>query len=87
MMSVLGFVLPHDDSVNDRSEGSKLNNADEITRKLWMQAYDVSFGRPGSMYRGLPPKVAPGGIRSGHLEHQFMPRPLVLCLLSLKLKA
>ena len=30
MVSILGFVLKHDDSVNDRSENSKLNNADEV---------------------------------------------------------
>lgn len=63
MMSVLGFVLPHDDSVNDRSEGSKLNNADEVTRALWHQAYGISFGRPGSMYRGAPPKAASSAAR------------------------
>ncbi len=58
MTAVLGFVLPHDDSVNDRSEGSKLSNADDVTRELWHKAYGVSFGRPGSMYRGAPPKVS-----------------------------
>ena len=37
MLAILGFVLKHDDSVNDRSDGSKLNNADENTRKLWFE--------------------------------------------------
>jgi len=32
---ILGAVLPHDDSVNDRSPGSKLNTSDETTRSLW----------------------------------------------------
>ena len=53
--SILGFVLKHDDSVNDRAEGSKLNNADEVTRALWLQRFDVPFARPGSMFRGNPP--------------------------------
>ena len=40
-----------------RSEGSKLNNADEVTRKLWFEEFSVPFPRPGSMYRGNPPQV------------------------------
>ena len=39
--NLLGFVLKHDDSVNDRSEGSKLNNADEVTRVLWYETFQV----------------------------------------------
>ena len=56
MINILGFVLKHDDSVNDRSEGSKLNNADEHTRKLWFEEFSVPFARPGSMFRGKPPQ-------------------------------
>ena len=56
MNHILGFVLKHDDSVNDRSEGSKLNNADEMTRKLWFEEFNVPFARPGSMFRGKPPQ-------------------------------
>lgn len=54
--SVLGFVLKHDDSVNDRNAGSKLNNADDVTRRLWQDLFKVPFARPGSMFRGNPPK-------------------------------
>ena len=54
--AVLGFVLKHDDSVNDRKEGSKLNNADDVTRRLWQELFKVPFARPGSMFRGNPPK-------------------------------
>ncbi|XP_071745850.1 uncharacterized protein [Lepeophtheirus salmonis] len=54
-VNILGFVLRHDDSVNDRSEGSKLNNSDELTRMLWKNTFNVAFGRPGSMFRGRPP--------------------------------
>ena len=56
LQAILGFVLKHDDSVNDRSEGSKLNSADETTRKLWLQEFSVPFARPGSMFRGKPPQ-------------------------------
>ena len=45
----------HDDSVNDRSAGSKLNTSDEMTRKLWSAKFNVPFARPGSMFRGNPP--------------------------------
>ena len=55
MNEILGYVLKHDDSVNDRSEGSKLNNADEVTRGLWRKTFNVSFPRPGCMFRGNPP--------------------------------
>ena len=41
-MKILGFVLKHDDSVNDRAPGSKLNQSDEVTRKLWMSKFQVS---------------------------------------------
>ena len=53
--AILGHVLPHDDSVNDRTPGSKLNNSEEITRKLWKKTFNQDFSRPGSMYRGMPP--------------------------------
>ena len=53
--AILGFVLKHDDSVNERSEGSKLNNADAETRSLWSNRFGVPFARPGSMFRGNPP--------------------------------
>ncbi len=53
--AILGFVLKHDDSVNDRSEGSKLNVSDDLTRRLWMETFGVPFPRPGSMFRGNPP--------------------------------
>ena len=45
MNHILGFVLKHDDSVNDRAPGSKLNQSDEVTRKLWMSKFQVSRRR------------------------------------------
>ncbi len=52
---ILGFVLPHDDSVNDRSEGSRLNNSYAMTTNLWKQHFSAAFAKPGAMYRGDPP--------------------------------
>ena len=34
-IAALGDILPHDDSVNDRTSGSKLCNSESITKKLW----------------------------------------------------
>jgi hypothetical protein len=52
---ILGFTLPHDDSVNDRNEGSKLNNSYQVTIDLWKSNFKASFTKPGAMYRGAPP--------------------------------
>ena len=41
-VKILGKILPHDDSVNDRSEGSRLNNAYAETVKMWNKEYQVS---------------------------------------------
>ena len=51
----LGAALPHDDSVNDRTPGSKLSTGDNNTRLWWKAAYRTSFARDGSMWRGDPP--------------------------------
>ncbi|CAE7042011.1 GRDP1 [Symbiodinium sp. CCMP2456] len=49
-----GAMLPHDDSVNDRSEGSRLNNRWEETKAAWNQEFpNDSATTPGGMYRGL----------------------------------
>lgn len=52
---LLGQLFNHDDSVNQRHEGSKLNTADKRTRFLWKQNYDESFSKFGAMFRGNPP--------------------------------
>lgn len=52
---ITGSLFSHDDSVNDRKEGSKLSIADKRTRELWTKFYHESFSRCGSMYRGQPP--------------------------------
>ena len=53
--SWLGHVLPHDDSVNDRTPGSKLCSSQEVTERLWRSTFGEPFSRPGAMYRGQPP--------------------------------
>ena len=56
--ALLGAILPHDDSVNDRSPGSRLCNAETTTRHLWRKhlGTEASFSKPGAMFRGLPPQ-------------------------------
>lgn len=50
--SYLGCLLPHDDSVNDRSPGSKLSLAEAKTRNLWRKVFNEKFSHFGAMYRG-----------------------------------
>ena len=51
---ILGKVLDHDDSPEDRSPGSPLNQSCQTTRSLWKNM-GRKFGVPGAMYRGEPP--------------------------------
>ena len=53
---LLGRILNHDDSVNNREPGSKLSNSSEVTQKLWREAFGEEFRQPGCMYRGPPPQ-------------------------------
>jgi hypothetical protein len=53
---ILGKLFNHDDSVNDRSEGSKLVESDKETRMLWREAFGTNFSEFGAMYRGVPAK-------------------------------
>ncbi|WAR26184.1 GRDP1-like protein, partial [Mya arenaria] len=52
---VLGQMLVHDDSVNNRAPGSTLVRADQKTRDLWKQHFDDTFTTFGAMFRGEPP--------------------------------
>ncbi|KAH8064469.1 hypothetical protein JL722_1342 [Aureococcus anophagefferens] len=51
-----GFVLPHDDSVNDRSTPeTKLNVQFRRTCALWAATRREAYAVDGAMYRGEPP--------------------------------
>ena len=39
----LGATLPHDDSINDRTPGSKLSNGDQNTRLWWKSDFKVGI--------------------------------------------
>lgn len=51
---MLGRVLDHDDSPEDRSPGSHLDNSSSETKRLW-KGLGKKFAVPGAMYRGNPP--------------------------------
>ena len=53
---ILGRMLNHDDSVNDRRPGSKLTTSEAATRKKWREA-GQKFAVNGAMFRGEPPLV------------------------------
>ena len=53
-IKLLGRVLKHDDSVNDRQPGSKLLISDHRTREMWTTA-GKTFEVNGAMFRGEPP--------------------------------
>ncbi|CAH1238406.1 Hypp5584 [Branchiostoma lanceolatum] len=55
--SILGRMLNHDDSVNDRSPGSKLLLSDTQTRQLWKKTFNEDFALNGAMFRGEPPSA------------------------------
>ena len=55
MEAILGKTFPHDDSVNDRSNGSRLNSSQTQTQELWKRHFGENFSLYGSMYRGDPP--------------------------------
>ncbi|XP_069133154.1 uncharacterized protein [Argopecten irradians] len=52
---ILGKHFNHDDSVNDRSLGSKLCTASKETRQCWQQTFGEDFSYFGAMYRGDSP--------------------------------
>ena len=52
---MLKMVLPHDDTISDRSEGSTLNKAYSRTKDLWNKTYSEKYEKPGAMYRGEDP--------------------------------
>lgn len=55
---LLGRIFNHDDSVTERTPGSKLNKADEKTREVWKETFNEHFSKAGAMYRGDPPNAS-----------------------------
>ena len=51
----MGTTLNHDDSLNDRTEGSDLEKAFNVTKRLWKDLFGADYVVDGGMYRGEPP--------------------------------
>ena len=71
-LEILGKLLNHDDSVNDRNPGSKLCNSEEITRELWRKTFKEDFICLGGMYRGLPPNGKLSSITRDEQQDLYM---------------
>jgi hypothetical protein len=54
-LKLMGTILPHDDSLNDRSDGGILQTNFRATRELWQSTYGEDHFICGGMYRGEPP--------------------------------
>ncbi|CAK9206020.1 unnamed protein product [Sphagnum troendelagicum] len=57
-ISILKWVLEHDDTDSDRGEGQKLNTGFKDTCKLWENTYGTIYVKAGAMYRGDQPLLA-----------------------------
>jgi len=60
---ILGRMLNHDDTLDDRSQGSVQNRASIKTRELWKTQYHENYAMCGAMYRGECPKGSLVNIR------------------------
>lgn len=54
-IALTGQRFHHDDSLNDRTEGGRLDVSFQQTTALWKQTYSRDYIVPGGMYRGEPP--------------------------------
>lgn len=83
-----GRLFPHDDSVDDRTPGAKLDVCHRDTEALWSLAYPGStHGRDGGMWRGDPPDwywsaawrpeclLGPGPVTEAHVFPVPVPDP------------
>ncbi|KIH56622.1 hypothetical protein ANCDUO_13198, partial [Ancylostoma duodenale] len=48
--AIFGSLLKHDDTVNDRTKGSKLLKGEALTKKLWATHFEEPFWRRGCMF-------------------------------------
>ena len=69
-MKNLDTILPHDDSVTDRTDGSMLTNSYKNTLMLWNKIYLEDYPKFGAMYRGDPPQ---GNLESISPREDWLP--------------
>jgi len=56
-IAIRGEKFHHDDSLNDRTPGAKLDVAFRQTVELWKDSYGQEYHVPHGMYRGEPPSA------------------------------
>ena len=66
----VGMLLNHDDSVTDRSKGSKLDNSHKLTKQLWEKRFGESYSKPGAMYRGQTPQATLTAPHNSYVKEQ-----------------
>jgi hypothetical protein len=54
-IAITGSPFDHDDSINDRTAGGRLDVSFQKTAALWKQTYGSDYAVMGGMYRGEPP--------------------------------
>ena len=52
--TICGTLFNHDDTVNERTSGSKLDTSTADTRVLWKETFNEAYESFGCMYRGEP---------------------------------
>ncbi|KZV58438.1 hypothetical protein F511_22122 [Dorcoceras hygrometricum] len=55
LLEIMGKVLNHDDTVQDRTKGQKLDVGSSTTSKTFEEMYGSRYWRAGAMYRGSTP--------------------------------
>ncbi|CAH1421329.1 unnamed protein product [Lactuca virosa] len=55
MVELLGKILEHDDTDQNRSKGQKLDTGFSDTTKQWEETFGLRYWRAGAMYRGGAP--------------------------------
>jgi hypothetical protein len=68
---ILGKLLPHDDSINERSPNSLLNVSLANTKKYWLSEFNEDFDFAGGMYRGEAPYFCEDFSKSDKLSSLF----------------
>jgi hypothetical protein len=54
-VEILGRMLNHDDTTDDRTPGSYLQQSFAKTKQLWISEYKEAYSVSGAMYRGISP--------------------------------
>jgi hypothetical protein len=68
--AIMGNILNHDDSINERTADGPLDRSFKDTKALWKESYSEDYFVKGGMYRGEPPKAYYSTSWSAYSVHQ-----------------